>query len=404
MSNEFTLGINYWPRSKAMYWWQNFDFDEVKQDFATLKKYHIKYVRIFLIWEDFQPQPHLISTASLDKLCRVADLAKINNLKLMPTFFCGHMSGINWMPKWLLENHTAPSRFLVYSSGQITNAKIKNFYADKELLDAQILQIEKVCQTLEGHAAIWAYDLGNESSNCGIPATRQEGQNWLQTLTSKVKEVSSLPVTYGMHAEDLEEDRNLWPQDAGKYCDFVIMHGYPFYLEWADDPFDVWILPFLGIITAWLADKPVLFQEFGAPSMPTIPPYLGEKEKPDLKCPLFTEAEVYEYYRKALQLLANSGMIGAWAWCYADYCPELWDKPPLDANIHERFFGLFRHDGSPKLAARLFKELNELKISNPGLPSWLQNFDKDTFYLKPKENLKLMYKTFKNNLKENGQT
>ncbi|NLB89041.1 MAG: hypothetical protein GX790_07435, partial [Syntrophomonadaceae bacterium] len=316
MINEFTLGINYWPRNKAMYWWQNFESEEVKEDFATLKYFNINYVRIFLTWEDFQPQPDLISTVSLNNLCRVADLAKLHNLKLIPTFFCGHMSGINWMPSWLLEDITVPSRFLVYSSGNITNAQIKNFYADKELLDAQIFQIEKVCKTLKGHPAIWAYDLGNESSNCYIPTTHSECQNWLKTLTSQVKEISHLPVTYGMHAEDLEENRHIWPQDAGKYCDFVIMHGYPFYLDWADEPFDVWILPFLGIITAWLADKPVLFQEFGAPSIPTIPPYIGEEEKNNLKCPLFTEAKVQEYYRKAVHLLANYGMIGAWAWCY----------------------------------------------------------------------------------------
>ena len=22
---DFTLGVNYWPRRKAMYWWNNFD-------------------------------------------------------------------------------------------------------------------------------------------------------------------------------------------------------------------------------------------------------------------------------------------------------------------------------------------------------------------------------------------
>lgn len=398
--DEFTLGVNYWPRNKAMYWWQNFDYEEVNLDFATLKDFNINYVRLFLTWEDFQPQPNQISTASLGNLCRVADLAKIHNLKIMPTFFCGHMSGTNWMPRWLLENSSASSRFSIYSAGQTTNAKIKNFYADEELLNAQVLQIETICKALKGHEALWAYDLGNESSNCYIPTTHSEGQKWLEIMTSKVKETSSLPVTYGMHAEDLEENRHIWPQDAGKYCDFVVMHGYPFYLDWTDHPFDVWVLPFLGIITAWLANKPVLFQEFGAPTIPTIPPYIGEDEKADLKCPLWTEQEVQEYYRKAIHLLANSGMIGAWAWCYADYSPSLWDKPPLKQNKHERYFGLFKHDGTPKLAAYLFKELKDLKILNYELPAWLDNFNKEAYYLNPISNLELMYKAFKNSLEE----
>ena len=29
MSERFTLGVNYWPRRKAMYWWSNFDSAEV---------------------------------------------------------------------------------------------------------------------------------------------------------------------------------------------------------------------------------------------------------------------------------------------------------------------------------------------------------------------------------------
>ena len=31
---RFRLGINYWPVSSAMYWWDRFDTDEVRRDFA----------------------------------------------------------------------------------------------------------------------------------------------------------------------------------------------------------------------------------------------------------------------------------------------------------------------------------------------------------------------------------
>ena len=49
----------------------------------------------------------------------------------------------------------------------------------------------------------------------------------------------------GMHAEDLEEI-GTWPQDAARYCDFLCMHGYPFYLDWVEDELDARVLPFLG--------------------------------------------------------------------------------------------------------------------------------------------------------------
>lgn len=33
---RFSLGINYWPRRKAMYWWYQFDPGEVRDEFAHI--------------------------------------------------------------------------------------------------------------------------------------------------------------------------------------------------------------------------------------------------------------------------------------------------------------------------------------------------------------------------------
>jgi len=32
----FTLGVNYWPRRKAMYWWSQLKAGEVRDEFARL--------------------------------------------------------------------------------------------------------------------------------------------------------------------------------------------------------------------------------------------------------------------------------------------------------------------------------------------------------------------------------
>ena len=37
---DFTLGVNYWPRRKAMYWWTDFDAGEVREEFSPLL-YHL---------------------------------------------------------------------------------------------------------------------------------------------------------------------------------------------------------------------------------------------------------------------------------------------------------------------------------------------------------------------------
>ena len=42
----FTLGVNYWPRRKAMYWWSNFDRGEVREEFAIIRDCGLSLVRI----------------------------------------------------------------------------------------------------------------------------------------------------------------------------------------------------------------------------------------------------------------------------------------------------------------------------------------------------------------------
>ncbi len=385
---QFPLGVNYWPAAKAMYWWQNFDTAEVEGDFRRLAAAGFQLVRIFLIWEDFQPAPDRVSSRGLDCLLAVADLAAGCGLKIQPTFFCGHMSGVNWMPEWMLSGH-GRGRFPVMSKGRLCYRKIRNFYSQQEIIEAQKLQCREVAQALRGHPALWAYDLGNESSNCVVPQDRQAARDWLAAMVGELKRVSDVPVTIGLHAEDLEEDRRLGPKDAAQYCDFLCMHGYPFYLDWVDHPLDVEVLPFLGLITGWLGGKRVLFQEFG------VSDRILERV-----CSGDIEAAGASYYERALHLLQRAGMWGAFAWCYSDYQPHLFDQPPLKENPHERSFGLFKSDGSPKKAVGVFQEFAKgvKEAADTGAAwdlSWLQGEDPDRFYQKPLLEIKRLYRKYK---------
>ena len=401
----FHTGINYWPANKAMYWWRDFDVQELADDFKNLAECNFRLVRIFLTWEDFQPSPDKISPQAVSHLQKTADLALANGLYLMPTFFCGHMSGINWMPSWILGSGTGKHRFPIYSDNRVQWRNIRNCYTDQEVIDAQSLQIQKICGSLKGHPAIYAYDLGNEASNWVIPPQRSDARRWLATMTSQIKDCSGgTLVTLGMHAEDLEEDRRLWPQDAATYCDFLSMHGYPFYLSWVDDPIDPNLVPFLGIITAWLGGKPVLFQEFGLPTRSILPHSLPADYESTCLCPLWTENEAAAYYYEVLPALDEAGMIGGMAWCYADYAPSLWNKLPLDNILHERHFGMFRHDASTKPAAEVFRHYRNASIDS-GLDiiqvkyPWLYEKDRDKFYQHPTNNLSRLYQRYKEWLK-----
>ncbi len=394
IQDNFAVGINYWPARKAMYWWKAFDVAEVERDFTVLNSYGVQQVRIFLTWEDFQPRPDRIHGPSLDNLLITADLAQTHDLCLMPTFFCGHMSGVNWIPDWALESGQQPQRFPVYSQGNLNYRVIGNFYHQPALKEAQLLQIDTVCSALKGHPAVNAYDLGNESSNCCIPPDRSTGQQWLAAMRSAIDHAHpGSQVTLGMHAEDLEEDRHLWPQDAARYCDFLSMHGYPFYLSWVDKE-DVYLLPFLGIITSWLGNAPVLFQEFG---WPTEPNDSGEDfdRWASMKTPLWSEQHSDEHYRQTLCLLQSTGMRGAFGWCFADYHPALYDKPPLRENRHERYFGVTHWDGSVKPALSSLGSWGGQPCLTPELPSWLLRENQDRFYDDPISNLRKWFNAYK---------
>jgi endo-1,4-beta-mannosidase len=70
-------------------------------------------VRVFLLWEDFQPSPHEVDCAMLERLVAVADLAGERSLALIATLFTGHMSGVNWIPRWALGGRDGDERFRV---------------------------------------------------------------------------------------------------------------------------------------------------------------------------------------------------------------------------------------------------------------------------------------------------
>ncbi|GIU81400.1 MAG: hypothetical protein D6687_10820 [Acidobacteria bacterium] len=406
-SRNFRLGLNYWPASKAMYWWKFFDPEEVQADFHRISQAGFDSVRIFLLWEDFQPTPTEVSTKALKNLLEVADIAFANGLQLVVTFFTGHMSGVNWIPRWALEEGIERQRFRVFSNGEIIpSVRIKNWYEDSEIIKAQEKLISEVVSVLRDHNAIWAWDLGNENSNCVIPSSRGQATKWLEKMAEAIRKFDQKPVTIGLHAEDLEEDRLLGPKEAASVCDFLCMHGYPIYSKWVRSPTDAFSLPFLGLITKWLGGgKDVLFEEFGVPTI---------SDSVQTVFPIIREEEAAEFVTEAMMLLHKCGFIGAMLWCYSDYSENLWNKPPFDEAVHERYFGLWsvlkKENRSWKQAnlseKKVVGKVREFAELVREIPEGVEEFSKaldfsnwidispEEFYLNPFENLQRLYRRF----------
>ena len=398
--DRFILGVNYWPAQSAMRWWQRFAEGEVDRDFARLGRAGFDVVRIFLLWEDFQPAPEVVSETMLGRLVRVADIAASHSLRLIPTLFTGHMSGVNWLPAWALDARapTSPPRFRLIAQDRVVQAVPKNWYTDDAISTAQALLARTAAQALAGHRAVWAWDLGNENSNCVVPPSREAGISWLARMAGEIRVADpGRPVTIGLHMEDLEEDRKIGPAEAGQACDFLCMHGYPLYASWAASETDELVLPFLGLVTHWLGGRDVLFEEFGAPTKPLGFEVGGAAFK------LLSEEEAASFTRRALVSLHRFGLMGAAVWCANDYSERIWYEPPLDQSVHERFFGLWRADGSPKPAVRAVESFGAReRLALCRDLSWVDIAPED-FYKSPRWNLARLYSRFRTHFADEPQ-
>ena len=394
MTQPFTLGVNYWPRKKAMYWWSDFDAGEVREEFAIIKEIGLNVVRLFLLWDDFQPEPTSVAKDKLNNLVTVADIAAEYGLGLDVTFFTGHMSGPNWSPRWLLGGPLTPSAHQhwlrdVVSNGKKVDQGYRNMFHDEMALNATRLLLKTVVSTLKDHPAIWMWNLGNEPDLFAWPNSSDEGAAWVKEMVGLIKSIDPKhPVTIGLHGDGLHRDNGLRIDKVYAQTDVAVMHSYPMYTPWARKPLDPDFVPFTCALTSALSGKPVLMEEFGGctalPGEATYTWKWVETNGRDHEQFMASEEDFAEFLSLTIPKLQDSGATGAMLWCYADYVPELWDLPPCQNSQHERFFGLVRPDGSLKPHAKVIQEFAKTNPQVKPIPDYAKlTVNPDEFYKEP---------------------
>lgn len=350
---KFLLGVNYWPAKKGMFWWKDFDKEEVQRDFERISSVGLEIVRLFLLWEDFQPSANKINQQAIANLVGVFRIARECGLKILLTLFVGHMSGANWAPDWLVA---------------------RNIYQDEEILTASSCLAETIADSVKEEKALFGYDLANEIDNFVRPANRQQARKWLKFIVSRIKAVDDIhPITLGLHLKNIEEDRGFWPEDLAEFCDFLSMHSYSIYAKWADSPLDGKVAGFTNSLITRMSGAKVMHTEFG------------------LCTTTGSSREASNYFDTSLRGLYESGALGAMLWCYSDYDPAIFNQPPFDKAVHERSFGLFRADGKPKPYKDIIKEYQNLRVKQ--IPV-VKEIDNTIYYKEPLEQLKKEYRKF----------
>ena len=401
IGQPFPVGVNYWPRRKAMYWWKNFERDEVAEEFDVIAGLGLRLVRVFLLWEDFQPTPGSVSPGALDDLEVVADLAADRGLGLDVTFFTGHMSGPNWAPDWLLGgNEPVPAARQVVSGTNEDAGSYRNPFSDAVALAAAELLLREVIGRLADHPGVWAWNLGNEPDNFALPPDDATGAAWTARMFEVIRELDpGRHRTVGLHSPSLTTRNHLRADQVFAGADFAVMHAYPIYANFGGDALDPDIVPFATALTAALSGRPTMMEEFGActapPGSDTVDwawrsPYHEHEQV------MLSEQALADHLAEVLPRLVEVGATGAMIWCYADYHEDLWGRPPCDHQRHERHFGLVRPDGSLKPHAEVIREFIAAApvIREPSARARIE-VDGEAFYRDPAAALPSLYAAFK---------
>jgi len=397
--DPFLLGVNYWPRRKAVAFWREFDAGEVREDFALCAELGLNVVRLFLLWDDWQPQPDVVSSGCLASFEKVCDEAAARGLRLDVTFFTGHMSGPNWPTRWLLDPHAPRAGRPAALGSEFVDNRYRNPYTDEVALSAETLLLRTIVGAFRRHPAIWMWNLGNEPDLFAHPPDHIAGRRWVRRMVDTIRAIDDAhPITCGLHIDSLVAENGLRIDEVYSETDVAVMHAYPMYAGWARHPLDPDFVPFTCAATSALCGKPTLAEEWGGC---TAPPgsdsvvwewkLLGRPHRQFMA----GEEAFAEYVEQVLPRLQAVGSPGAMLWCFADYDPKLYDRPFCSEWKHERHFGLVRPDGSLKphaVALRRFAETHPQTQQ----PSRVLTLDltPDEYYASPLEHLKALYSRF----------
>lgn len=381
-----------------MGFWSDFDLDEVTGEFGVIAGLGLDIVRLFLLWDDWQPRPDMVSETCLTRFRAVCDAASAAGLRLDVTFFTGHMSGPNWAPGWLLGGDVDARQ--VISGKRLVTGGYRNMFTDPVALAAERLLLGTVVSEFKDHPAIWLWNLGNEPDLFAWPPTPAVGRAWVDEMTAVIRSLDPAHgVSCGLHVASLLEDNGLRVNDVFAAADFGIMHAYPMYLSMARHPLDPDLVPFSCALTRALSGKPVLMEEWGgctaAPGEESQTWQWSSYGQPRRQF-MASEGALAKHIAEVLPRLVDVGALGSLLWCFADYAQALWDRPPLKESKHERFFGLVRPDGSLKPHAHVLKEFaaTRPRVKATGYRTVELDIAPEEYYRAPVRHFQRLYRDY----------
>ena len=345
-SSSFLLGVNYWPRKSGVKMWRDFDEKEIDAEFAQIRELGMDTVRVFPLWDDFQPiyelpnaqnrprgigmrhdwnmtpvrNPEMVDVKMLERFDRVVELAGKHNLKLIVALLTAWMSGTLFNPSW--------------KGG-------RNLFSHPFMLKYQMLYCRAFARRYAGRPEILAWEYGNEQNctdECDSPETAWV---WLHALAAELRlHDPQTPVASGMHGlVNIASEKHPWGiEDNADAVDLLTTHPYPPFTQgcFMESPTDLRANLHATVESRYLADlghRPTLCEETGT---------LGNSSLSEPLTAAFLRMRLFSLFANRIE--------GCLWWCYSDFrCSG--ELPYRDVQMENDGLGLTRTDGQPKPAA-----------------------------------------------------
>jgi len=319
ITDQFLLGINYWPSSSALNMWTEWNPKELADDADRIKHLGMNCCRFFLYMPVFMDVEDRINPIMLERLKYFMGLYEEREIFTLPTFIVGHMSGEDWDVPW---------------------RKGADFISDPRIIKATELYITTIVKELKKFSGIFGWLLSNELPNYIGNQLPETVSLWAERIISAIKEIDQdRPVSIGDGAwcpEIIGQQTGFQLRKLNRFQDFVGLHYYPREMS-------AWRHSFTTAFRLRLAEewgKPVIVEEFGTSTT------------------LCSEENQAKYYESVFRSALINGARGALGWCLNDF--DFIEKRPYTHHAYEERFGVVRTNQTNKPAALEFVKFQKL--------------------------------------------
>ncbi|TDD61015.1 hypothetical protein E1293_45280 [Actinomadura darangshiensis] len=173
------FGVNYVPSENWWFSWSDWDRRSIAADLDDIASLGMDHIRIMLIWSELQPNATYVRGELLDRLEELLDLADRRHLDVEVTVFNGAVSGVLFVPPFLISN---------------SDGTIRNVLTDPTVIEREQWLLGQIAERIGRHRRFMGFDLSNEihwfAKPLGMAVTQAQGDAWHTALFDTCEKVA----------------------------------------------------------------------------------------------------------------------------------------------------------------------------------------------------------------------